>query len=188
MTIVQLAMEVKKKVSNKLERKAKTSTPDLELSGFDHLNKLFNLYIFQYNLPVRKGPKRTFMDYLGDNLLMVEVIRKGIPYSVFAEIEKLYPFTKRDWEEVLDLNMRSILRYKAQGKLFKSIHSEKIIELGEIFVLGKEVFGEGDKFRLWLQTNNFALGNKKPIELLRDSYGQELVVNELRRIEHGIFA
>lgn len=160
----------------------------LDLSGIDSLDKIFRQYIHQYNLQTRKALKKSFIDYIGDNLLMVEVIRKGIPYAVFAEVEKLYPFTKQDWEEVLDLNMRSILRYKAQNKLFKSIHSEKIIELGEIFVFGKEVFGDEDRFRLWLQTTNFAIGNIKPIELLRDSYGQELVVNELHRIDQGIFS
>ncbi|MEO6131722.1 MAG: antitoxin Xre/MbcA/ParS toxin-binding domain-containing protein [Saprospiraceae bacterium] len=187
MTIVKEAMEAKKESSKAgLSQVAKKTT--LEVSGINSLDKIFRQYIHQYNLQARKAIKKSFMDYLGDNLLMVEVIRKGIPYSVFAEVEKLYPFTKQDWEEVLDLNMRSILRYKAQNKLFKSIHSEKIIELGEIFVFGIEVFGDEDKFRLWLQTKNFAIGNIKPIELLRDSYGQELVVNELHRMDHGIFA
>ncbi|MCC6451300.1 MAG: DUF2384 domain-containing protein, partial [Acidobacteria bacterium] len=32
----------------------------------------------------------------------------------------------------------------------------------------------------------FALGNVKPVELLRDSYGKELVMGELNRIAHGI--
>ncbi len=165
-----------------------SSKPAMELSGIDGLNNIFRLYLLQYNLPVRKGLKRTFTDYLSDNLLMVEVIRKGIPYSVFAAVQALLPLTTKDWEEVLNLNMRSILRYKAQGKFFKSIQSEKILEIGEIYILGKEVFGDEEKFRLWLQTTNFALGNNKPMELLRDSYGQELVVNELHRIDHGIFA
>lgn len=157
-------------------------------SGVDNLNKVFKLYILHNNLLAGKSFKATFKDYLSDHLLMVEIIRKGIPYTVFAEVEKLYPFTKQDWEKVLDLNTKSIYRYKVQNKFFKSIHSEKIIELGEIFILGDEVFGDENKFRLWLQTTNFALGNKKPMELLRDSYGQKLVVNELHRIEHGIFA
>jgi uncharacterized protein (DUF2384 family) len=28
----------------------------------------------------------------------------------------------------------------------------------------------------------------KPIELIKDSYGKELVINELTRIDQGIFA
>jgi uncharacterized protein (DUF2384 family) len=49
-----------------------------------------------------------------------------------------------------------------------------------------DVFGGMDKFKLWLQTPNFALGKIKPIELLKDSYGKDLVVTELIHINHGI--
>ncbi|MDO9038752.1 MAG: DUF2384 domain-containing protein [Lutibacter sp.] len=31
------------------------------------------------------------------------------------------------------------------------------------------------------------MGNLKPIELLKDSYGKEMVMNELNRIDQGIF-
>jgi len=34
---------------------------------------------------------------------------------------------------------------------------------------------------------NFALGNTRPIDLLKDSYGKEMVVAELTRVAHGIF-
>jgi hypothetical protein len=32
----------------------------------------------------------------------------------------------------------------------------------------------------------YALGKLKPIELLKDSYGKEMVIGELNRINHGI--
>ena len=43
-----------------------------------------------------------------------------------------------------------------------------------------------EKFKLWLDTPNFALGNNQPKELLRDSYGKELVMGEQTRINYGI--
>jgi len=70
--------------------------------------------------------------------------------------------------------------------LFKSIHSEKIIEVAEVTKIGLDVFGNMDKFKLWLNTPNFALGRLKPIDLLKDSYGKELVISELISINHGI--
>ncbi len=33
---------------------------------------------------------------------------------------------------------------------------------------------------------SYALGKLKPIELLKDSYGKEMVISELNRINHGI--
>jgi hypothetical protein len=32
----------------------------------------------------------------------------------------------------------------------------------------------------------YVLGKLKPIELLKDSYGKEMVISELNRINHGI--
>jgi uncharacterized protein (DUF2384 family) len=45
-----------------------------------------------------------------------------------------------------------------------------------------------DRFKSWLDTPSFALGNVKPLELLRDSYGKEMIVGELTRIRYGILA
>ena len=59
--------------------------------------------------------------------------------------------------------------------------------MAEVTQLGLRVFGDNDKFKLWLDTPNFALGQMKPIELLKDSYGKELVIGELTRIQYGIF-
>lgn len=69
---------------------------------------------------------------------------------------------------------------------FISNHSEKIIEILEVTKVGLDVFDNMDKLRLWFNTPNYALGNLRPIELLKDSYGKELVIGELIRINHGI--
>jgi uncharacterized protein (DUF2384 family) len=37
-----------------------------------------------------------------------------------------------------------------------------------------------------LETPSYALGGMKPMDMLRDSYGKELVMGELTRINHGI--
>lgn len=58
--------------------------------------------------------------------------------------------------------------------------------IAEVTSIGLDVFGEMDKFKLWFDTPNFALGNKKPMELLKDSDGKELVISELTRINYGI--
>jgi len=66
--------------------------------------------------------------------------------------------------------------------------SEKIIEIVELNNIGLDVFGDMEKFKLWLETPNFSLGNLKPLELLKDSYGKELVISELTNINYGILS
>ena len=70
---------------------------------------------------------------------------------------------------------------------FKRIHSEKIIEMAEVTKIGLDVFGDMEKLKGWLNTPNYALGKMKPIELITDSYGKELVIAEMTRIDQGIF-
>jgi len=129
----------------------------------------------------------TYKEFISDKMLIVKAIRSGVPYSLFNLIQDYTPFTESDWASLLDVSTKSLQRYRqAPQHHFKPFHSEKIIEMAEVTDVGLDVFGDMDKFKLWLNTPNYALGNLLPIELLRDSYGKELVVGELTRISHGI--
>ncbi len=129
----------------------------------------------------------TYQEFLSNRMLIVHSIRKGIPYRLFRLIQEKTPFTEEEWADVLGISLKTLQRYKAsKNHIFKPAHSEKILELAEVTSLGNSVFG-AEKFYLWLQTSNFALGNLKPKELLKDSYGKELVVEELQHIDQGIF-
>jgi putative toxin-antitoxin system antitoxin component (TIGR02293 family) len=130
----------------------------------------------------------TYAEFLSDRMLIIEVIRKGIPYSLFHLIQLISPFSEKDWADILDISSKSLQRYKQASRQFKPIQSEKIIEIAEVTNLGMEVFEDMEKFRLWLETPNFSLGNIKPAELMKDSYGKEMVLGELSRINHGILA
>ena len=130
----------------------------------------------------------TYSDFLSNKMLVILIIREGIPYSLFNLIQHYTPFSETDWAGFLDISTKSLNRYKQSSRNLKPNQSEKIIELSEVTNVGIDVFGNLEKFKLWLDTPNFALGNLKPIELLKDSYGKEMVIGELTRINHGILA
>lgn len=130
----------------------------------------------------------TYSDFFSNKLLMIQIIREGIPYSFFNLIQHYTPFSEADWAGFLDISTKSLQRYKQSSKSFKPTQSEKIIELAEVTNVGLDVFGDMEKFKLWLHTPNFSLGKLKPIDLLADSYGKELVIAELTRINYGILA
>ena len=139
------------------------------------------------NLSVEMSQHVSYEEFLKDKMLIIAAIRKGIPYSLFELIQDYTPFTENDWANFLDISTKSLQRYKAiSSHSFKPIHSEKIIAMAEVTEVGLDVFGNMDKFGLWLNTPNYAMGKLKPIELLKDSYGKELVLSELVRINHGI--
>ena len=130
----------------------------------------------------------TYSGFISDKMLIIDAIRVGIPYSLFDLIQQYTPFSESDWANFLDLSTKSLQRYKQSSKQFKPNQSEKIIEMAEVTNVGLDVFGDMHKFKLWLDTPNFALGNLKPMDLIKDSYGKELVISELTRISYGILA
>lgn len=135
------------------------------------------------------SPGIRFSDFLSDRMLLIRAIRAGIPFSLFELIRDLLPLSDADWSDVLDISTKSLQRYKAtSGFHFRPIHSEKILEMAEAAQAGLEVFGSQQKLNAWLHAPSFALGGMAPLELLKDSYGKELVMAELTRINHGILA
>jgi putative toxin-antitoxin system antitoxin component (TIGR02293 family) len=130
----------------------------------------------------------TYDEFLKNRMLIVHAIREGIPYDFFDLIKEKTPFNEEDWASFLGISTKSLQRNKVKEDfIFKPLQSEKIFELAEVTSLGNTVFDTEAQFYLWLNTPSFALGNLQPIELLKDSYGKEMVVNELNKIDQGIF-
>lgn len=131
----------------------------------------------------------SFGFFINNSLKISELIQNGLSFDFFKKLSKQFPFSEDEWADFLNISTKSLQRYRTEKDfLFKPIYSEKIIEITEVSYLGMEVFGDVDKFKTWLKTDNFALGNHSPQDLLRNSYGKDLVINELNRLQHGIFS
>jgi len=163
-----------------------------KIQNIEKIEKQFNTYIKriakrEMNISLTK--RISISQFFSNQMLVVFAIREGIPHSLFLSIEQSTPFTEEDWSHFLNISSKTLQRYKKdEDHVFKSIHSEKIIELAEVTAKGQDVFDSNEKFYNWLNTPSHALGNMKPAELLKDSYGKEMVLNELNRIDQGIFA
>ncbi len=130
----------------------------------------------------------SYHDFLNNKLLIVHSIRNGISYSFYSKIKELSPFSEKDWADFLGVSTKTLQRFKNEEKhVFKPLHSEKIIELAEVTNYGSEVFDSNEQFYVWLKSPSMALGNMTPLELLKDSYGKEMVMEELNRVDQGIF-
>lgn len=125
---------------------------------------------------------------LSNKLLLVHAIREGLPFKIFSLIKEMAPFSMDQWAAFLGVSTKSIQRYESGNQSFKPLQTEKIMEIAEITKEGLEVFDDMKQFNDWLQAKNFVLGNMKPIDLLHDSFGQQMVLDELHRIDEGVFA
>jgi len=125
---------------------------------------------------------------LNNPVELLKLSRSGIRFKLFLEIVKSSPFSLKEWSTFLHLTERTIQRYKKESKTFEPIQSERIIEIAKLQKKGKELFGSKENFEQWMSSNIVAIGGIKPIELLDSSFGIDLLMDELGRIEHGILA
>lgn len=125
---------------------------------------------------------------LVDTVELLKLSRKGITYALFEEIVKSSIYTTKEWSKFLHITERTIQRYKKEKRTFESLQSERIIEIAKLQLKGKEVFGSKEYFDEWMNSKIIALGNIRPVELLDSSFGIDLLMDELGRIEHGVLA
>ncbi len=119
---------------------------------------------------------------------LIEMVRHGIEFQIFDTFASKSPFSINEWSTYLHLSERTMQRYKTENRKFDSLQSEKIIEIALLYNKGIEVFGQAEKFDTWIETENLALGKIKPKTLLDNSFGINLIFDELSRIEYGILA
>jgi len=92
---------------------------------------------------------------------------------------------KLSLDEFIGIVPISIDSYKRKTE-FKPPVTEKVLEIQEVYQNGLNTFGES--FYSWMDTTNVALGNVKPKELLVNSFGVRLLLDEIGRMEHGILS
>ncbi len=117
----------------------------------------------------------------------MKMARKGLSINDFQLLAESAPLSLSEWSHMLNISERSLQRYQKSGHTFSLPESEKLLRLAHLFNKGKSVFGEPQKFFAWLKHPNAIFSGDTPQSLLNSSFGLELVLDELTRIEHGVF-
>ena len=119
---------------------------------------------------------------------IIDSINRGISFASFENIIKKYSFSLQNWADFLHISNKTLSRYQKESKTFDALQSERIMQIEILHSKGEEVFGSRENFSTWLETENLALGNIIPRDLLKNSFGINLLMDELVRIEHGVLA
>ena len=117
----------------------------------------------------------------------IKVIRKGLQSKSIDSFIKYSSLSKKQVSKLIHISERTLQR-NALDKKIDTNSSEKLIELARLFHKGIEVFESREKFIIWLNRSNEALENQSPFELMESNFGINLVIDELIRIEHGVFS
>ncbi len=123
-----------------------------------------------------------------DVFKLIHTTREGVDYDTFDRLSTQVPLSSYDWSKILNVSERTMQRYKREKKKFDSIHTERLLLVMLLFKKGLELFGDNDKFISWLNTRSVSLGGIEPISLLDNTFGINMIKDELLKIEHGILA
>jgi putative toxin-antitoxin system antitoxin component (TIGR02293 family) len=90
-------------------------------------------------------------------------------------------------ENIFDVSVKTMERKEDSEKLSRKISSHAL-EIAKLMQHGYTVFRDEVKLKRWLNRENQALNNMKPVELLDTLSGLMLVDDVLGRIEEGVYA
>ena len=117
----------------------------------------------------------------------ISIIRTGIPKQAMTHLMNVADISLNEMAAIVHTSDRTLRRYGPNQKLSQE-QSERMVEMARLYSRGEEVFGTLQEFRQWMDTALLPFGNKKPKEFLDTSLGIAMIMDELGRIQHGIFA
>ena len=133
------------------------------------------------------GGKEALHMNLNSQMDLIELSKKGVSKKALSHLIKYTSLTLGQMAKLLPITERTIQRYSAKDR-FNAAVSEQILEIANIVARGEEVFGDKQKFMIWMNYENPAFANKKPFDLLSSRFGTDLILDELGRIEHGVIS
>jgi len=124
---------------------------------------------------------------LESNFEKMEQVRTGISKSVLEELKDRINIGYDRLSVILGTSSGRLRRKKSDEK-FNGPISEKILALSDVYEFGYSVFEDQANLQRWMQIENRALSNKRPIDLLDTSFGMIEVKNLIGRIAHGVYS
>lgn len=141
--------------------------------------------------------KEPVVDFLGishatqsrtnDETYFIDLIRKGIPRHSIDVIIAKTGMTEEEIASILHISRRTLQR-KGPAEALNPELSERLVELARLYTKGTDVFGDLEDVKEWMDERILTLGNKKPKDFLDTSIGISLLLDELGRIEHGVYS
>jgi putative toxin-antitoxin system antitoxin component (TIGR02293 family) len=125
--------------------------------------------------------------YTNQKALYLSVIRGGLPRQSLDFLLEKTGLSIYEMAHILDTTDRTLRRHEGHVLLSRE-HSERLLEIAQLYSFGENVFGELGVFRQWMEANVPALGGQKPKSFLDTSLGINMLMAELGRIELGVFA
>ena len=118
---------------------------------------------------------------------LMEITRQGLTREAVDLIADVLDLSIGELTKYLHVSERTLQRYKPDQELSAEL-SDRLVQLAKVYAKAVDVFEDEQIAVKWLKQPNRALGDTIPMEYLDNSSGIEIILDELIRIEHGVFA
>lgn len=108
----------------------------------------------------------------------------------YAEVEPMLDFLGYNQKEAasfLEVDPGTITRWKRSKTEIGKLRTLNLMNVDQIIGKGIRIFGSEVLFKEWLHTSNDALGDVKPVDLLKDPFGVSLVEEAIDALSWGSF-
>ena len=109
------------------------------------------------------------------------------PYKKFERITSQVPFSQKEWSNILHLSERTLQRYAKDNSNFEGIYTDRILHVEELIQKGLETFTNADAFYRWLKKEKHVLGETLNFESLYSTRGIQSLMDQLVRIQWGVY-
>ncbi len=133
------------------------------------------------------GGQQVLRQNIHHRMDLLELSDRGVTKDALVHLARFLSCTMSQMAELLPVTERTIQRYSPETP-FNRVVSEHILQIAEVAAKGVDVFTDKEKFLTWLRHPNPALAKQPPMSLLRSRFGADMVLDELGRIEHGVFS
>jgi putative toxin-antitoxin system antitoxin component (TIGR02293 family) len=180
------------KMKSKKEKLNLLLTDDIETSIVSEPEYVYGNKEYSH-LVVKEGDNIQFWKTLGikqdisSDTELLKLIKTGITKNVLQKMMDTLDIHIEDMADLLHTTDRTLRRYE-NDTILNTEQSERVLELAKLYSFGKEVFGNLDKFKLWMNDKILALGNNTPKEFLDTSLGIQMLTQILGRIQYGVYS
>ena len=133
------------------------------------------------------GGEKILGKKLESKMDLVELGNIGVTKNAVSHLARYLSLSWKQVAALLPVTERTLQRYTAQQH-FNPAVSEQVLHVAEVLAKGTEVFQEKRKLLLWLNTPHKVFSGNTPMTMLGSRFGTELVLEELGRIEFGVYS
>lgn len=119
---------------------------------------------------------------------LIDLVNEGLPMQSVKFLQDKLGFSNRTMSHLLAISESTYQRRIKAKSLLTKDETEKAISLSELYAKGLDIFGNPEKLQYWLDNPNYALGNRRPVDLLDSTIGRQEAMEVLFRIQYGIYS